>query len=56
MILAECRTEADEVITVEIDLAVTAKYKETLFDFERYRRPEVYGPITAQRGAIPPKD
>jgi len=56
MTLAECHTEADEVITVEVDLAETAKYKETLFDFERYRRPEVYGPITAQRGATPPED
>ena len=55
-ILADCRTEADEVITVEIDLAQTAKYKETLFDFERYRRPDAYGPITEQKGAIPPED
>lgn len=55
-ILADCQTEADEVIVAEIDLAETAKYKETLFDFERYRRPEVYGPITEQTGAIPPKD
>lgn len=55
-ILADCRTEADEVITVEIDLAETAKYKETLFDFERYRRPDAYGPITEQKGAIPPED
>lgn len=55
-ILADCRSEADEVITVEIDLAETAKYRETLFDFERYRRPEVYGPITEQKGAIPPED
>ena len=55
-ILADCRTEADEVIVAEIDLAETSKYKETLFDFERYRRPEVYGPITEQTGAIPPED
>ncbi|MEM8706278.1 MAG: N-carbamoyl-D-amino-acid hydrolase [Actinomycetota bacterium] len=53
-IILDCRTEADEVITAEIDLSLTSKYKETLFDFERYRRPEVYGPITAQKGAIPP--
>ena len=55
-ILADCRTEADEVIVVEIDLAETAKYKETLFDFERYRRPDAYGPITEQKGAIPPEE
>ena len=53
-ILADCRTEADEVVTAEIDLSATTKYKETLFDFERYRRPEVYGPITSQKGAIAP--
>lgn len=53
-IIRRCRTEDDEVITAEIDLSLTTKYKETLFDFERYRRPEVYGPITAQKGATPP--
>jgi hypothetical protein len=25
-------------------------YKNTLFNFDRYRRPEVYGRITGQRG------
>ncbi|MEY2416142.1 MAG: hypothetical protein QOH53_1476, partial [Ilumatobacteraceae bacterium] len=25
-----------------------------LFDFDRYRRPEVYGRITAQRGVVEP--
>ena len=34
--------------TGELDLC--AAYKETLFDFARYRRPEVYGRITGQRG------
>ena len=53
-IILDCRTESDEVITTEIDLSLTTKYKETLFDFERYRRPDVYGPITEQKGAIPP--
>jgi len=23
-----------------------------LFNFDRYRRPEVYGPITGQRGVV----
>ena len=31
-----------------------ARYQGTLFDFDRYRRPEVYGRITAQRGVIRP--
>ncbi|MEY3340564.1 MAG: hypothetical protein RLZZ269_475, partial [Actinomycetota bacterium] len=29
-------------------------YKETLFDFDRYRRPEVYTRLTSQRGVIEP--
>lgn len=53
-IIVGCHTEADEVVTAEIDLSLTTKYRETLFDFERYRRPETYGPITAQKGATPP--
>lgn len=53
-IILDCRTEGDEVITTQIDLSLTSKYKETLFDFERYRRPDVYGPITEQKGAVPP--
>jgi len=53
-ILACCDTEGDELITATIDLSYTGNYKHTLFDFERYRRPEVYGPITSQRGETPP--
>jgi hypothetical protein len=34
------------------DLDWCKQYKETLFDFDKYRRPEVYGRITAQRGTI----
>ena len=34
----------------EVDLDLCAGYTGTLFDFHRYRRPEVYGRITAQRG------
>jgi hypothetical protein len=30
------------------------RYKGTLFDFDRYRRPEVYGRITGQRGVVLP--
>ena len=53
-VIVGCHTEADEVVTAEIDLSLTTKYRETLFDFERYRRPDAYGPITAQKGATPP--
>ena len=51
-IVAQTLTTGDELITASCDLDWCAKYKGTLFDFDRYRRPEVYGPITAQRGVV----
>ncbi len=53
-IVAQCTTAGDEVVVAECDLDRCAQYKHTLFDFDRYRRPEVYGLITERRGAIPP--
>ena len=43
-------TVGDELVVAEADLDLCANFKETLFDFARYRRPEVYGRITGQRG------
>lgn len=54
-IVAQAVTTADEVITARCDLDWCRQYKETLFDFERYRRPEVYTRITTQKGAIAPR-
>lgn len=51
-ILAKTSTNDDELAVAVCDLDWCNNYKNTLFDFDRYRRPEVYGPITAQRGAI----
>ncbi len=51
-ILAKASTKDDELIVATCDLEWCAKYKNTLFDFDRYRRPEMYGPITAQRGVV----
>lgn len=51
-ILAKTVTSADEVVVAACDLDWCNQYKDTLFDFDRYRRPEVYTRITAQRGAI----
>jgi hypothetical protein len=48
-IVAQAVTSGDEVVVAECDLDWCARYKETLFDFARYRRPEVYG-LIAQRG------
>jgi predicted amidohydrolase len=50
-LVAQALTTADEVVVAACDLDWCARYKETVFDFERYRRPECYGPITARRGA-----
>ena len=51
-ILAKTATNGDEVVTAICDLDWCSNYKNTLFDFNRYRRPEVYGRITSQRGSI----
>ena len=51
-ILAKTATNGDEIITAVCDLDWCNNYKKTLFDFNRYRRPEVYGRITNQRGSI----
>lgn len=53
-IVAQTLTSDDEVIVARCDLDWCAKYKNTVFDFDRYRRPDVYTRITAQRGTIAP--
>ena len=55
-VMAQCSTDGDELVVAEADLDLCANYKETLFDFDRYRRPEVYGRITAQRGPEVPAE
>jgi predicted amidohydrolase len=45
-LLARAETNGDELIVAECDLDWCAQYKETLFDFARYRRAELYGAIT----------
>jgi predicted amidohydrolase len=49
-ILAKAATNGDELVVADCDLDWCRQYTGTLFDFDRYRRPEVYGRITAQRG------
>ena len=51
-ILAKTAGNGDEVVSAICDLDWCNNYKNTLFDFNRYRRPEVYGRITSQRGSI----
>ncbi len=50
-LLAKTATSGDEIITASCDLDWCYNYKNTLFNFDRYRRPEVYGRITSQRGS-----
>jgi len=52
-IVAQAITTGDELIVAECDLDFCATYKQTLFDFERYRRPDVYHAITEPKGRSP---
>jgi predicted amidohydrolase len=49
-ILAAAETDGDELIVADCDLDWCKQYTGTLFDFDRYRRPEVYTRLTTQRG------
>ena len=51
-IVAQALTTDDELIFARCDLDWCDRYTKTLFDFDRYRRPEVYGRITSQRGVV----
>ncbi len=53
-IVAQAISNGDELIVADCDLDWCNKYKETLFDFARYRRPEVYQRIANQKGVVEP--
>ena len=53
-IVAQALTTDDELVVARCDLDWCDRYKKTLFDFDRYRRPELYTAITSQRGVIEP--
>jgi predicted amidohydrolase len=53
-IVAEAKTENDELIVADCDLDATIFGKETIFDFKHHRRVEHYGRITSQTGVILP--
>jgi len=55
-IVAESKTEADEVMVHECDLDRCNFGKSTIFDFARHRRIEHYGLITSQTGVVQPQD
>ena len=54
-IVAQAVTTGDELLVARCDLDWCARYSGTLFDFDKYRRPEVYTRITAQRGVVLPE-
>ena len=51
-IVAQTLTTDDELIFARCDLDWCKRYTGTLFNFDYYRRPEVYGRITSQRGVV----
>ncbi len=53
-IVAQALSAADELVVARCDLDWCARYTGTVFDFDRYRRPETYTRITSQRGPTPP--
>jgi N-carbamoyl-D-amino-acid hydrolase len=55
-IVAEAKTEADELIVADCDLDATIFGKQTVFDFDRHRRIEHYGRITGQTGIVRPPE
>lgn len=55
-IVAQAITSGDVLVSARCDLDLCTRYKDTLFDFERYRRPEVYGLIVERKGAIAPDE
>jgi len=44
----------DELAISDINLDLCSNYKETVFQFDRYRRPDAYGLITERKGPISP--
>jgi predicted amidohydrolase len=54
-IVAQAKTTADEVILAEVDFDACAQGKEKMFNFAQHRRPQHYGRIVEQVGAIAPE-
>jgi predicted amidohydrolase len=55
-IVAEAKTEEDEVLVHACDLDATIFGKTTIFNFAQHRRIEHYGLITSRTGAVPPPE
>jgi hypothetical protein len=46
-VIARAEGSDDELVVAVCDFDLCDRYKQTVFDFQRYRRPSMYGPITA---------
>jgi predicted amidohydrolase len=55
-VVAQAKTEEDELVVADCDLDATKFGKQTVFDFHRHRRIEHYGRITSQTGVILPPE
>ncbi len=53
-VVARALTTADELIVADCDLDMCFKFKHTLFQMSRYREPQHYGIISAQKGVVEP--
>jgi N-carbamoyl-D-amino-acid hydrolase len=53
-VIACAYSTGDELVTADCDLDWCDRYKKTLFDFDRYRMIEHYGPIVERRGPNSP--
>ena len=51
-IVAQALTSGDELVIAKCDMDWCKRYKDTLFNFDLYRRPELYGTIASQRGVV----
>jgi len=56
IVVAESKTEDDELVVHECDLDRCSFGKTTIFDFARHRRIEHYTLITERTGAVPPEE
>ena len=55
-VVAETRTEEDEIVVHPCDLDATRFGKDTIFDFKAHRRIEHYGLIASQAGVVLPPE
>ena len=55
-IISTASSSDDELVIADIDLDLCNNYKNTVFDFDRYRRPDTYRPITGQTAKITPAE